>query len=388
MNFDTKIDRLGTHCQKWDTMERVYGVSPERGLAMWVADMDFRAPEIVQEAVARLAQQGIFGYYGDDRGYLEAICWWMRERHGWDVDEKHIFSTHGLVNGMALAVDAFTNPGDGVVIMTPVYHAFSRVIRASGRRLVECPLALKDERYEMDFSAWESSFRGDERMLILCSPHNPGGQVWTRAELRAVADFCVRHDLVLVSDEIHHDLVLPGFKHHVMETVAPEISNRLVMMTSASKTFNLAGGHTGNVIIRDPDMRARFAGRMSALGLSPNAFGLHMTQAAYSAEGAVWLEALLQYISGNIELFQKGIASIKGARFMPLEATYLAWVNFEATGLSASELRARVQGRAEICPNYGSTFGLGGEGYLRFNLATQRSRVVEAVSRLHEAFNS
>lgn len=386
MSFDEIIDRHGTHCAKWDMMEPLFGVPAQDGIAMWVADMDFRPPACVQHAVEAMAAHGIYGYFGDDSAYKAAICWWMAERHGWSVDPDWIFTTHGLVNGTALCVDAFTRPGDAVVLMTPVYHAFARVIKAAGRSVTECPLALRDGRYEMDFAGWSARMTGQEKMLILCSPHNPGGRVWTAEELRGVAEFCEKHDLLLVSDEIHHDLLFPGQRHLPMALAAPGIAGRLVMMTAASKTFNIAGSHTGNVIIADPELRGRFAARMMALGISPNSFGMQMVTAAYSPEGAAWVDALMAYLDGNRRLFDAGIAAIPGLASMPLEATYLAWVDFSGTGMTREEFTARVEQQARIAANHGDSFGLGGEGFLRFNLATPRSYVEQAVARLKAAF--
>lgn len=385
MNFDSPINRLGTHCVKWDMMQALYGVSPTEGLAMWVADMEFAPPAAVQQALEKMTAHGIYGYFGDDRAYLDAIRWWMDTRHGWQVDPSHIFTTHGLVNGTGLCVDAFTAPGDGVVLMTPVYHAFARTIRAAGREVVECHLALRDGRYEMDFAAWDAQMTGREKMLILCSPHNPGGRVWTRAELQATADFCRRHDLILVSDEIHHDLLFPGQKHTVMAHI-DGISDRLVMMTAATKTFNIAGSHTGNVIIADPTLRKRFADRMMALGLSPNSFGLHMVTAAYSPEGAAWVDALMHYLDGNRRLFDGAVNAIPGLRSMPLEATYLSWVDFSGTGMAPAEFIARVEKEAKIVANHGASFGAGGDSFLRFNIAAPRSQISEAIQRLQKAF--
>jgi cystathionine beta-lyase len=386
MNFDTAIDRFGTHSVKWDMMEPMFGVPAKGGLAMWVADMDFRPPACVQDALQKMLDHGIYGYFGDDRAYVEAIRWWMQTRHGWDVQKDWIFTTHGLVNGTSLCLQAFTRPGDGVVLMTPVYHAFARVIKASDRKVVECRLATVEGRYEMDFDAWDAQMTGAEKMLILCSPHNPGGRVWTRAELEGVAAFCQRHDLILVSDEIHHDLVMPGHKHHVMATI-PGIADRLVMMTASTKTFNIAGSHTGNVIIADPGLRERFAKVMNALGISPNSFGIHMATAAYSPEGAAWLDALNHYLDGNRRLFDRGVNAIPGLRSMPLQATYLAWVDFAGTGMTAEEFTARVEKDAMIAANHGPAFGSGGESFLRFNLATPRSNVQQAVERLTRAFS-
>lgn len=386
MRFDEIIDRCGTHSSKWDTMEAHYGVSPRDGIAMWVADMDFRPPGVVQKAVEAMAAHGIYGYFGDDAENRAAISWWMQTRHGWQIDPAWIFTTHGLVNGTGLCVDAYTRPGDGVVLMTPVYHAFARVIKAAGRRVVECRLVNDDGRYRPDFAAWDSQMTGGERMMILCSPHNPGGRVWTAEELRGIADFCKRHDLVLVSDEIHHDLVFPGQKHIAMPLAAPDIQDRLVVMTATTKTFNIAGAHSGNVIIPDPKLRERFAARMNALGISANSFGLFMATAAYSPEGAAWVDALTSYLDGNRRLFDEGVNAIPGLRSMPLEATYLAWVDFAGTGMTTAEFVERVQKGARIAANHGATFGLGGESFLRFNLATPRARVEQAVERLRLAF--
>ncbi|MES2435386.1 MAG: MalY/PatB family protein [Pseudomonadota bacterium] len=385
MTFDTPINRFGTHSVKWDSMEAFYGVPAKDGIAMWVADMDFRPPACVQTALEGMMAHGVYGYYGDDAAYLDAVRWWMQTRHGWSVEREQIFTTHGLVNGTAMCVDAFTKPGDGIVLFTPIYHAFARVIKGAGRQVVECKLANVNGRYEMDFAAWDAQMTGTETMLILCSPHNPGGRVWTLAELQGVADFCARHNLLLVSDEIHHDLVMPGQKHTVMATL-PGISERLVMMTATTKTFNIAGAHSGNVIIADPKLRARFAERMNAMGISPNSFGMFMATAAYSPEGAAWVDALCAYLDGNAKIFNAGINQIPGLTSMPLEATYLAWVDFAGTGMAQSEFIDRVQKHARIACNYGTPFGAGGESFLRFNLATPRAVVEEAVQRLQAAF--
>lgn len=385
MDFNTQINRLGTHSVKWDSMEPFYGVPAKDGIAMWVADMDFRPPACVQRALEGMLQHGVYGYYGDDAEYLDAIRWWMKTRHNWDVARDHIFTTHGLVNGTAMCVDAFTKPGDGVVLLTPVYHAFARVIKGAGRQVVECKLANVNGRYEMDFDAWDAQMTGSETMLILCSPHNPGGRVWSVAELQGVADFAKRHNLLLVSDEIHHDLVMPGQKHTAMATL-PDLADRLVMMTATTKTFNIAGAHSGNVIIADPTLRARFAERMNAMGISPNSFGLFMATAAYSPEGAAWVDALVAYLDGNRKIFDAGVNQIPGVKSMPLEATYLAWVDFAGTGMAQAEFIDRVQKAAKIAANHGTPFGAGGESFLRFNLATPRAVVVEAVKRLQTAF--
>ena len=386
MNFDTPIDRRGTHSVKWDMMEKLYGVPMDDGIAMWVADMEFQPPACVQDAVQAMHNHGVYGYYGDEGAYLAAIQWWMAERHGWDIDPSWIFTTHGLVNGTAMCVDAFTAPNDGVVLFTPVYHAFAKVIKAAGRNVVECQLTNTNGRYEFDFDAYDAQMTGSERMVILCSPHNPGGRVWTRAELQAVAAFAKRHELILVSDEIHHDLTMPGHTHIPMAHI-DGLVDRLVTMTATTKTFNIAGSHSGNVIIEDPDLRARFGARMAALGMSPNSFGLFMATAAYSPDGAAWVDDLKSYLDGNRKIFDAGINAIPGVASMPLEATYLAWVDFDGTGMSRDDFTNRVQKDARIAVNHGPTFGTGGDTFLRFNIAAPRAQVIEAVERMQKAFS-
>lgn len=384
-DFDEIIDRRGTHSAKWDEMERIYGVPADEGLSMWVADMDFRPPKAVQNALQGMLDHGLYGYYGNDDSYRDAIRWWMAKRHGWTVARDEIFTTHGLVNGTALCVDAFTRPGDNVVLMTPVYHAFARVIRAAGRRITECEMAIEDGKYVLDLDTWDAQMTGAEKLLMLCSPHNPGGRVWKREELEAIAAFAKRHDLILVSDEIHHDLVYPG-SHHIPMALIDGVQDRLVMMSATTKSFNIAGSHSGNVIIPDETLRARFVARMAGLGISGNSFGIVMAEAAYSPEGAAWIDALMAYLDGNRQLFDEGIAQIPGLRSMPLEATYLSWVDFSGTGMAREEFTARVERKAHIAANHGPTFGKGGDNYLRFNIATPRTRVAEAVKRLRHAF--
>jgi cystathionine beta-lyase len=385
MSFDTPIERRGTHCVKWDGMESIYGVPADSGISMWVADMDFATAPVVQDAVQAMIDHGVYGYFGDESKYRAAIQWWMKERHGWDLDPAHIFTTHGLVNGTAMCVDAFTKEGEGVVLFTPVYHAFAKVVNAAGRQVVECELVHENGRYHMDFDAYDALMTGNEKMVMLCSPHNPGGTVWSRDELEQVAAFAKRHDLVLVSDEIHHDLVMPNQKHTAMALIEG-VEDRLVMMTATTKTFNIAGSHSGNVIIADPALRAKFAARMAAFGISPNSFGLFMATAAYSPAGAAWVDDLIAYLDGNRRLFDEAINAIPGLKSMPLEATYLAWVDFADTGMSREEFTKRVEQGAGIAANHGPTFGTGGESYLRFNIATPRARVEEACKRLAEAF--
>ena len=384
-DFDEIIDRRGTHAMKWDQMEARYGVSPDDGIAMWVADMDFRPPPSVNEALAEAVAHGVHGYFGDDRAYLESITGWMARRHGWTVDPAAIATTHGVVAGVALAIQAYTAPGDGVILFTPVYHAFARVIAANDRRIHNAPLRLEAGRYHMDLEALAGALTGRERMVILCSPHNPGGTVWTRDELRALAEFAAAHDLVLVSDEIHHDLTFPGEVHVPTAVAAPGHLDRLVVLTSTTKTFNIAGALTGNAIIPNADLRRRFSAVHLAAGTSPNRFGVLAATAAY-AGGDAWLDALRDYLAGNAALLEAGLEAIPGVRPMRLASTYLAWTDFADTGMTPEEFTRRVERDARIAASHGQTFGPGGESFLRFNIATPRARVAEAVARLRAAF--
>ncbi len=386
IDFDQQVDRRGSNCGKWDTLEQNYGVTDPDAIAMWVADMDLRAPQEALDAAARELELGTIGYYGAQDAYKAAICGWMDRRHGWKVDPSWIATTHGLVAAVAICLHAYSEPGDGVILLTPVYHAFARTVKANDRVVVESPLATVDGRYVIDEDRLEACLTGREKVLVFCSPHNPGGRVWSREELRIVANFCIRHDLVLISDEVHHDLVYPGNEHLVMTEAAPEALDRTVILSAPSKSFNLAGAANGNAIIPDAALRARFAARHRAVGTTPNVFGMVMSKAAYS-HGDAWMDALVRYLDGNRKLLDDALNAIPGVRAMPMEATYLSWVDFSGTGMSKDEILSRVQGTARVVANHGDTFGTGGEGFLRFNIATQRAVVADAMARIADAFS-
>ncbi|MGB1311716.1 MAG: MalY/PatB family protein [Leucothrix sp.] len=384
-NFDEKINRIGTHSLKWDMLESFYGMKPEESLSMWVADMDFKPPQSVNDALQAAIDHGIHGYFGDDSAHHQAIIQWMQKRHQWTVEADWISTVHGLVQGTAICVQAFTQPDEGVILFTPVYHAFAKIIKANNRQVVESPLKLENGQYTMDLGTLAGELKGHEKMMILCSPHNPGGRVWSIDELKQVAAFCQTHNLILVSDEIHHDLVYPPAKHTVMANAAPEIIPQLAMLTATTKTFNIAGGLSGNVIIQDKALRQRFLQAYLASGTSANRYGVLMATAAYQ-EGAEWLDQLVSYLDNNRRLFDEGVRDLAGLTSMPMQATYLAWVNFEKTGLSTAQVIERVQKQAGIATNHGAMFGSGGEGYLRFNLACQRDVVEQAIERLCRVF--
>ncbi|VAW03911.1 Bifunctional PLP-dependent enzyme with beta-cystathionase and maltose regulon repressor activities [hydrothermal vent metagenome] len=387
MDFDEIINRRGTHSEKWDLLEKYYGLTGDDALAMWVADSDFRTAPVVADVVRRKAEHGVYGYFSEASDYRAATRWWLKNRHGWTIEPEWIIPLHGLGNALAMTIDVYTQPGDGVIVFSPVYHAFASKIRNAGRQVVECPLVNEGGRYTLDFDAYDALMTGNEKLILWCSPHNPGGRVWSVDELRGLAEFAERHDLVIVSDEVHQDLVYPGHTHVPQAVATPDICSRLVTLMAASKTFNIAGMRVGNVIIEDNALRTAMKRRVLALGLQPNAMGLEMTTAAYSAEGAVWVDEQVTYLDGNRQLFDAAINNIPGLASMPLEATYLAWVDFESTGMDRAEFTRRVQEDARIAVNHGPAFGSGGDNFLRFNLATPRAHVEEAVSRLKDAFS-
>ena len=386
MTFDTLIDRRGTNSAKWDAMETVFGVSPDDGLGMWVADMDFAAPDFLQDAVKGILAKANYGYFIGDVAYREAVAWWMQTRHNWKVEPDWMFTTFGLGNAIAIAIQALTGPDDHVAIMTPVYHEFPKKIARAGRGLTELALHLEDGVYRMDFDRFDAAMTGRETMLIISSPHNPAGRVWSVEEQKAIAAFCEKHDLVLIADEIHHDLVMPGFTHVPMHVAAPEVEARLIMMTSASKTFNIAGARTGCVTIPDAKLRAKYHAFYNVLDMSPNLLGQELTRAAYSPAGAEWVDQLMGYIAENDQVFARGVNAIPGVTAMPMQSTYLAWVDFADTGMTPEEIQRRVFEGAKIAATPGHSLGKGGETFMRFNIGTQRAHVNDAVGRLQAAF--
>jgi cystathionine beta-lyase len=386
MTFNTPTDRRGTHSSKWDKMEQLYGVSPDDGLAMWTADSDYQTAPCVIDAVRRAAEHGVFGYSWKHPEYLASVQWWMQTRHDWQIDTDWVLTSQGLGNAIALCLDVWSEPGDGAVIFTPVYHEFAHKVNKSGRRVVECPLVREGDSYAIDLDDAQSRLDGSEKLLLWCSPQNPSGRVWTTEELRSVAEFAGRNGLILVSDEIHHDLVYPGAKFVPMDVAAPEARPWTVTLTAASKTFNIAGQRTGNMIIPDPKLRAAMRYRLDTLDYEPSALGVAMITAAYTPEGAEWVDAQIAHLDGNRRLFDDTIAEIPGLWSMPLQATYLAWVDFSGTGMSHDEFVRRLRQDARIATSSGPGFGAGGETFERFNLATQHARVEEACARLKQAF--
>ena len=386
-DFDRVIERRNTHAAKWDNIARLSGIEAPDAIAMWVADMDFAAPPGVTAALTAEIERATHGYYADTGSWAAALADWMARRHGLQVDPGWVSPTPGIVAGLGLILQAVSEPGDEVVVFPPAYHAFRKIILANERRILDAHLVETGARYAMDLDALRGKLTPRTRAVFLCSPHNPGGTVWSAQELRALAHLCAERDLILVSDEIHCDLVFDGARHTPTLTAAPDVADRLITCVAATKTFNLAGAHVGACIVTNPELKRRLDARIQASGLgSYNGFGMIATEAAWRT-GEAWLDALLPYLARSRDLFHAGIeAGVPGARAMPLPATYLAWVDFSATGLSPQEVDARVKNRARIFASPGAQFGPGGDTWLRFNFATPRPILEQALARLTDAF--
>ncbi|MDD7911177.1 pyridoxal phosphate-dependent aminotransferase [Pseudovibrio exalbescens] len=385
-DFDRIIDRRNTNSLKWDLMEARYGVSKDTGIPMWVADMDFLPPDAVNEMLQANAAHGINGYYGDESSYQNAIVSWLDRRHGYTVDPAWITTVPGVVPGYSLAIQAFSEPGDGVLVFSPVYHAFGRAIEANGRKVVESELVQRDGQYHMDFEGLADLVDERTKILLLCSPHNPGGRVWTEEELRELCDFCLKRNILIISDEVHHDLVFDGHRHVVTATLSEEIAANTITFAAASKTFNLAGFMTAAAIISNPEIRRKYVRQVHACGLGPNRLGILATVAAYD-HGELWLEALLPYLKHNEERFAEGLeAAIPGAKVMRMPSTYLSWVDMSGVDLEFKEIVNRIEQEAQIATNLGAAFGKGGEQFMRFNLACPTSVVKDALGRIEHVF--
>ena len=386
-DFDRVIERRGTHASKWDNIARLSGIESSDAIPMWVADMDFAAPPGVTSALTAETQHAIHGYYADTGSWAAALAGWMARRHGLLVDPSWVSPTPGIVSGLGLILQAVSAPGDEVVVFPPAYHAFRKIILANERRILDVQLIETEGRYSMDLDVLRGKLTPRTKAVFLCSPHNPGGTVWSVAELRALAELCVERELILVSDEIHCDLVFDGAKHTPTIAAAPEVANRLITCVSATKTFNLAGAHVGACITSNATLKGRLDARIGASGLgSHNRFGMIATEAAWRT-GEAWLDALLTYLAKNRDLFDARIqAAVPGARSMRLDATYLAWIDFSGTGLAPEEIATRIKDRARIFASPGEQFGPGGESWLRFNFATPRQIIAQALGRLEGAF--
>jgi cystathionine beta-lyase len=383
-DFDAILDRRGTGSYKWDFCERAFGEKDV--IPMWVADMDFAAPPAVVDALKVRAAHAAYGYPLISRSFWAALSGWLKRRQGWEAGRNEMSLLPGVVPGLNLCVNAFTRPGDKIVIQTPVYHPFYAAVENNGRRIVRNPLAFEGGRFAMDFDHLKSLDDGRTRMIILCSPHNPVGRVWTREELARLAEIAAAGDWVVVADEIHGDLILPGHRFTPFATVSPEAAGRTVTLTAPSKTFNVAGLSTAAAIIGNPRLKALFDGQLQNAGLSMgNVFGLAAFEAAYR-EGEAWLEALLVYLAGNAEFAGRFLAEkVPGINLIAPEGTYLGLLDCRGLGLDQAELDRFFLREAKVYFEPGPRFGDELRGFQRINLGCPRPLLGEALERIERA---
>jgi cystathionine beta-lyase len=396
-NFDQEIDRRGTNSAKWGVVPQGGRFVPleaatqflegQRLLPMWVADMDFQVPQPVIDALIQRAQHGIFGYNGPGLSYRQAVVDWMAHRHGWDVDADWIVATPGVVPALYMLVRTFVAPGQRVIIQPPVYHPFFSAISSSQIGAAHNPLLLTDGRYEMDFAGLEALARQpDTAMLILCSPHNPVGRVWTPEELRRLGEICLEHEVLVVADEIHGDLIYPGHRFTPFATLGEALAQNAIVCTAPSKTFNLAGLATSNIIIPNRELRLRFERTLNNIGLhGVNTLGMVALEAAYT-HGEEWLTQVMNYIAGNLRFLRDFVAEhLPQIQVIEPEGTYLVWLDCRGLGLDKAELERLMLGEARVFLNEGYIFGREGEGFERINIACPRSILAEALQRIKEA---
>ena len=396
-DFDREIARKGTDSVKWefihqgedliywDKTDRRHG--RDRVLPMWVADMDFPSPEPVIQALMARAKHGIFGYSERTDSFYEAVITWMKKRHHWDIAREWICTMPGVVPALNMLVRAFVPPGGKVLIQPPVYHPFYSAIKNNGAELVANPLVLEGGRYHMDLDDLRNKARDPQaRMAILCSPHNPVGRVWTRDELVQFGEICLENEVVVVSDEIHSDLIYRGYRFTPFASISEVFAQHTVVCTAPSKTFNLAGLQTSNIIIPNPDLRARFLKAVETAGLfGVNAFGIVALEAAYNY-GEEWLDQVLEYIEGNFLYLEDYVRTrIPSLSIIRPEGTYLVWLDCRRLGLDKQELRRMMLEEAKVYLDEGFIFGLEGEGFERINIACPRSLLVEALERIKHA---
>ena len=386
INFDEIIDRRNTSCLKYDfAAERGY---PTDILPFWVADMDFRTLTPVIDALKARATHGIFGYTQVKDDYFTVLQNWFRTRHDWIVERSDLIITPGVVFAIANAIRAFTKKGESILIQQPVYYPFANMIRQNERVLVDSPLRLIEGHYEIDFEDFEQKvIEHSVKLFILCSPHNPVGRVWTRAELEQLAAICLRHNVIVVADEIHEEFVRPGFRHIPFASLSEEAAAITVTCTSPSKTFNLAGLQISNIFIRNAQLRRRFKEELGRTGYDePNTLGLTGAKAAYE-HGAEWLTQLLAYIEENYARTKSFLAAhLPKVKIIEPEGTYLLWLDFSAYGLTDEALNEKIIRDAHLWLDDGPIFGAGGSGFQRINTACPWATLETGLQNLAEAF--
>lgn len=382
LDFDRIIDRKNTRCLKYDFA--VKRGMPEDVLPLWVADMDFETSSYIEDALTERVQEGIFGYSDVQTPYFEIIRDWMIRHHDWEPQEKWLIKTPGVVFALAMAVKAYTDPGDKVLLQQPVYYPFSEVITDNGREVVSNDLVLtEDGSYKIDFADFEQKIIANGiKLFLLCSPHNPVGRVWTKEELEKIGDICVKHGVTVVSDEIHNDFIWEG-THTVFACIKKEFADISVTCTSPSKTFNLASMLISNIFIPNQILRRKFRKEMDRAGISQlSVLGLVATEAAY-AHGDEWYAAMKNYVRDNIAFARAYVEeNLPGVRMIDTQGTYLIWLDFRQTGLTVEQLDHKIIYEAGLWLDSGKIFGKTGEGFERINVACPRAVLQEALDRI------
>lgn len=385
-DFDTVTDRKNTNAIKYDLAKK--RGKPEDAVSLWIADMDFPTAPCIQKAVAEKAAHGIWGYSRPDNRYYDALKKWYKERHNFEVQNEWVVNTPGVCFALATAVKAFTNEGESVLIQKPVYYPFFNIINSLQRKVVNSSLILKNNHYEIDFDDFERKIvQENVKMFILCSPHNPGGRVWTKQELQKISEICLAHNVLVVSDEIHSDITFGSNVHTVYGSLSEQALKNSIICTAPSKSFNLAGLQFSNIFIADEKLRKAFSKELDKTGYDePSVFGIVAATAAYS-EGADWFDSVKSYIWENI-LFAKKYIEENASQIKVLvpEGTYLLWLDFSKTGLSDSEINDRVLNKAKVWLDRGSMFGKEGEKFQRINCATPRIILEDALKRICSQF--
>jgi cysteine-S-conjugate beta-lyase len=386
-NFDEVPAREKTDSIKYDLRKETFGNSEV--IPLWVADMDFKTPDFITDALSSRLNHGIFGYSFRPERYFTSIINWTKSRHQWDIQKEWICFSPGIVPALNFCTLAFTQPGDSIIVQPPVYFPFFSAVEAHGRKLIFNQLRESDGSWEMDFDNLKLAARENPRMIFISNPHNPVGRAWSREELKELSDICLKNNIIIVSDEIHCDLVMPPYKHTPMATVSGETEALTVTCISASKTFNLAGLYTSSVIISDKNLRKSFNEITGKLHIGGgNIFGTEASVAAFTY-GEEWLEQLVRYINANAayvtDYCRTFIPEIKPA---PMEATYLLWLDCRKLGMTGKQLQSFFVEKAGIGMNEGSTFGPGGEGYMRMNIGCPRSTIVKAMQQTEAALSS
>jgi len=386
-DFDKIIDRRGTHSLKYDFA--VKKGLPEGILPLWVADMDFASPACVLDALSERVGHGVFGYSdAADEGYFNALSNWYKKRINWEIKPEWLVKTPGVVFAICAAIRALTKAGDAILIQQPVYYPFESAIKNNDRRLVVNQLIYSEGHYSINLDEMEKQIINEKvKMFILCSPHNPVGRVWSKEELTAVGNLCIKHGVIVVADEIHADFIYPGYKHQVFAEISHEFSQNCIVCTAPTKTFNLAGLQISNIFIPNEKMRKAFKLELARTGYSqPNVMGLIACQAAYE-QGEEWLEELIKYLTGNLSLLRTFLTDkLPQVKLVEPEGTYLVWMDFSATELSDLELDKIFVHKAKLWLDGGTMFGKGGEGFQRMNIACPKSLLNQALERIEKVF--